>query len=121
MTYPKSVDEIMQTQDVPAIGANERGLIVYINDKFTEAYGWEKADLVNKSITTIMPAKFRKAHQFGFSRFLQTEKANVAGQPLPLALLFKDGHEEDAEHFILAEKKDGHWHFAATITLRTTA
>lgn len=117
-TYSKTVDEIAARQDVPAIMADQDGLITNINQKFTDTYGWTQDDLEGKSITTIMPAKFREAHQFGFSRFISTETPRIAGQPLPLEILFKDGTVELAEHFILGEKKDGRWQFAATITLR---
>lgn len=115
---PSSVDEILALKDIPAIGASEEGFVTYINEAFTKTYGWTKKDLYGSSLTKIMPAKFREAHQFGFSRFLATEKPRVAGQPLPLEVEFKDGTVKLAEHFILADKKDNEWHFAATITLR---
>ena len=117
--YPASVDEILKIQDVPTIGADDNSLITHINEAFTKVYGWTEEDIMGKSLTEIMPAKFREAHHVGFSRFLSTETPRVAGQPLPLAILFKDGTVKDAEHFILADKgKDGHWRFAATIVLR---
>jgi PAS domain S-box-containing protein len=118
MAYPKTVEEILQLTDRPTVAADSNGIITKINDSFTQAYGWTSKDLLGKSLTTIMPAKFREAHQFGFSRFLATEKARLAGKPLPLAVLFKDGTERNAEHFILADKQGDHWRFAATITLR---
>jgi len=118
MAYPQTVEEILQTTDRPIVAADSYGLITKINEAFTQAYGWTAEDLLGKSLTTIMPPKFREAHQFGFSRFLATEKARLAGKPLPLAVLFKDGTVKDAEHFILADKPDDKWRFAATITLR---
>lgn len=118
--YPTTVDEILHVKTQPAIAADEQGLITYINEAFTQTYGWTKTDLLGKSLTEIMPPKFREAHHFGFSRFLATGVERVSGQPLPLAMLFKDGTVKDAEHFILADKPDNHWRFAATITLRTT-
>lgn len=57
----------------------------------------------------------RDSHNVGFSRFLTTEQATIAGKPLALSVLRKDGKTVDAEHFILAEKRDGQWVFAATI------
>src|SRR3989338_4634791 len=115
MAYPTNVQEILNEKEKPAVAADNEGILIHVNDAFTLAYGWTKEDLVGKSITNIMPPHFRDAHHIGFSRFLVTEKATLAGKPLPLAVLFKDGTIKDAEHFILAEKVEGKWRFAATV------
>lgn len=116
--HPASVDGILAIHDDPVIAANDLGLVTYINEAFTELYGWTADDLIGKELTVIMPEKFREAHQFGFSRFLTTEQPRIAGKPLPLEVVFKDGTVKLAEHFILADKKDGVWRFAATIIQR---
>jgi len=118
VAYPSSVQEIINEKEKPALWANHMGLIEGINEVFTRTYGWEKSDVIGKSITFIMPPQFRELHHIGFSRFLSTEQSKIQGKPLPLAVLFKDGKVMDAEHFILGEKRDGNWVFAATITLR---
>jgi PAS domain S-box-containing protein len=94
------------------------GIITYINDAFTDLYGWTSTDLYGKSLTTIMPNKFREAHQFGFSRFLVSGQRRIIGRAIPLEVTFKDGTTKLAEHFILTDKKDGSWRFAATIIQR---
>ena len=119
MRYPKTVDEILAHQDIPVVSADDQGIITYINKAFSDAYGWKSADLVGQSLTVIMPDKFREAHQFGFARFLSTEQPRVAGQPLPLEVRLKDGSSKLAEHFILGDKKDNRWRFAATIVVRS--
>ena len=118
MDYPKSVDEIITQKEKPAVAIDDHGFITWINENFTKAYGWTSQDIVGKSVTSIMPEKYRELHQIGFSRFLTTEQSKLAGKPLPLEVLFKDGTVKSAEHFILAEKKDGRWRLAATIALR---
>lgn len=118
MANPQTVTEILNEQTIPAVAIDNQGLFTWLNQAFTTTYGWAESDLLGKSVTTIMPPAFRDAHHVGFSRFISTEKATVAGKPLPLAILFKDGTIKNAEHFILAEKKDGQWRFAATIRLR---
>lgn len=115
MNYPKTVQEILDEKVLPSVAADHNGLLTLVNDAFQKAYGWNRDDLLGKSITTIMPPYMRDSHNVGFSRFLTTEKATVAAKPLPLPVLCKDGRVVDAEHFILAEKIDGNWIFAATI------
>ncbi len=58
----------------------------------------------------------RDAHNFGFSRFLTTEAPRILGKRLSLPTLCKNGEIKNAEHFIIGEKKDDRWQFAATIT-----
>jgi len=88
----------------------------HVNSAFEAAYGWEEEELLGKVITIIMPPHMRDAHNFGFSRFLTTEVSKIQGKPLPLPVNCKDGTIKNAEHFIVGEKKDGKWRFAATIT-----
>jgi PAS domain S-box-containing protein len=118
MGRPKTIKEILSIQDIPVVSINDHGVLTFVNKAFTETYGWEQADLLDKPVTTIMPPQFRDAHVVGFSRFLATEEAKITGMPLPLSILFKDGHVEEAEHYILGEKIKGKWLFAATIILR---
>jgi PAS domain S-box-containing protein len=122
MPYPPtSVEEILGEEDIPAVGIDETGLFFHVNNAFEGAYGWTRAELLGKSVTTIIPPAMRELHHIGFSRFLSTETSTLAGRPLPLPILCKDGRVLDAEHFILAEKKDGQWRLAATINEKRTA
>ncbi|HEY4496624.1 MAG TPA: PAS domain S-box protein [Candidatus Paceibacterota bacterium] len=118
MDYPKTVKEIIEQNNVPAVWANEQGIIEGVNRIFTENYGWSDTELIGKSIAEIMPPQFRELHHIGFSRFLTTEQSKILGKPLPLAILFKNGTAQNAEHFILGEKEDNKWRFAATIIIR---
>lgn len=119
MTYEKTVDDILQEKKLPAVAIDEHGLFFFVNKAFEKQYGWLEEDLIGKVITVIMPAHMRDAHNFGFSRFLTTEVSKIQGKPLPLPVHSKDGTIVDAEHFIVGEKKNGKWRFAATISPRT--
>lgn len=118
MSRPKTVTEILGLTDTPVVSINDHGIFTFVNQAFTDTYGWTESDLLEKPVTTIMPPQFRDAHIVGFSRFLATEEARIAGKPLPLSILFKDGHVAEAEHYILGEKQNGKWLFAATIIQR---
>jgi PAS domain S-box-containing protein len=115
MKQPQTIDEIMDTDDIPAVVASEQGLIEFINRRFTRDYGWTKKDLIGQPLTTIIPPYFRDTHRLGFSRFLATEKATLLGKPMSLAVQQKDGTTVNAEHFIIGQKDGGIWRFGATI------
>lgn len=110
-----TIDELWRDPELPVISANAAGYITAINDRFRESYGWEPADLVGRPLTTIIPRRFHGAHHLGFARFLSTETPTILGQPLPLQVMTKDGRELSAEHYILAERVEGAWAFAASL------
>jgi PAS domain S-box-containing protein len=111
----QSIAELKSKQDIPVISMSKQGLVTFINQQFTDTYGWLESDLIGKPLSTIIPVSMRDAHNLGFSRFLLTETATLIGKPLPLKIKLKSGTELDAEHCIIAEKINGEWEFAATI------
>lgn len=70
---------------------------------------------MGQPVTRIMPPHMRDGHKVGFARFLATEQATLLGTPLPLSVLYKDGRVEDSVHFIVGDKVNGIWRFAAII------
>jgi len=115
MKKEKNVADILLEKNVPAVAIDEHGLFFFVNKAFEKSYGWKEEDLLGKVITVIMPPHMRDAHNFGFSRFLTTEVSKIQGKPLPLPVHCKDGSIKSAQHFIIGEKHEGSWRFAATI------
>jgi PAS domain S-box-containing protein len=113
--YPQTVAEILNITDQPVVAIDHKGHFTFINDLFTQTYGWTKADLVGKPVTTIMPPGMREAHTRGMNHLMRTGEVRVAGKPLPLPMVYKNGDIEDAEHYILGDVHDGDWRFAALI------
>ena len=110
-----TIDELKSMRDVPVIIANEEGFITYVNEKFTSVFGWVGKESIGSPLTFIIPPSLRDAHHMGFSRFISTGKPTLLNQTLKLKAINKKGEEFDAEHFIIAEKKDGHWVIGATV------
>lgn len=109
--------DLMHMQHEPVVAIDDRGLFFYVNKIFEETYGWTEADLLGKMVTTIMPPHMRDAHNIGLSRFLTTEKSTLLHKPLDLPITCKNGLTLTAEHYIVGEKIDGKWKFAARISL----
>jgi PAS domain S-box-containing protein len=110
-----SVDHVLQETSVPVVLVDHRGLITQVNPRFEEVFGWHRSEILGKPLSTIIPKTFRDAHHVGFSRFLTTGKGTLLGRPVTLPAVAKDGRVFDAEHLIVAEQREGHWVFAATI------
>lgn len=86
-----------------------------MNEAFTKEFGWTSDDLLGKSVVEIMPEHMRSGHNIGFSRFLATEKSDLLNKHLPLKVKYKDGREKLSDHFIVAEKLNDEWRFAAVV------
>ena len=111
-----AIASLRQQQDLPFVRADASGIVVEINQRFQEVYGWTDETLLGQSLGLILPESFRDAHHAGFARFKLTEASTVLNHPLTLATFCSNGVVIDSEHFIVAEKhRDGSWSFAATL------
>jgi len=107
--------EQLKESDLPVIVANHEGVVVDVNTHFEAIFGWQAQDIIGEPLTVILPPFFRDSHNLGFARFSATEESNVLNHPLHLKAIAKDGREIESEHFIIAEKQEGQWLFAATL------
>ncbi|MEG3439547.1 PAS domain S-box protein [Pannus brasiliensis CCIBt3594] len=110
-----TVEELKQQNELPAIVTDDRGIIIHVNHAFEAIFGWSYVEIVGQALTVILPVYFQDAHHLGFARFSTTGISTVLNHPLQLKAVTKDNREIESEHFIVAEKQDGHWIFAATL------
>src|SRR5258708_5761953 len=117
----KTIDEMKRVTDVPVVVVDHRGFIIYVNKPFLEVFGWGANEIVGKTLTTIIPRNLHDAHQLGFSRFVTSGQPTLLNRSVSLKAVTKDGKVFDAEHFIVAEQREGKWVFGATIRPRPTS
>ena len=110
-----TISEIKNETKIPSVIADEQGLITNINQAFETVFGWQKNEILGKPLTIIIPKTLHDAHHLGFSRFITSGKPTLLNQALKLKAVTKDGTEFNAEHYIVAEKENDKWIFAATI------
>lgn len=108
-------DHVLQESRIHAVVADHEGLITHVNSRFEEVFGWSRSEILGKPLTTLIPKELHDAHHLGFSRFLMTGKPTLLNRPLRLQVVARDGRVVDAEHVIVAERRQGLWVFAATI------
>lgn len=111
----KTIAELKKEAHLPVVTVDEFGVITFINEAFTNFFGWSQKEIIGRPLTIIIPKNLHDAHHLGFSRFLSTEAPTLMNQPLKLKALLKNGKEIDAEHIIIAEKINGFWVFGATL------
>ncbi len=117
MKFDKSttVADLLKVTDLPIVAIDQASIFTFVNEAFTKEYGWTSNDLLGKSVVEIMPDHMRSAHNVGFARFLTTEQSELLNHNLPLEIKYKDGREKVSNHFIVGNKIDGEWQFAAVI------
>ena len=112
-----TIEDLMSEKEAPVVIADHQGIITHVNDAFAETFEWRADDLIGELITTIIPSTLQDAHHLGISRFVTTGEPTLLNQPLDLEIMTASGRIEKAQHFIVAEKSDGRWVFAAKIIL----
>ena len=111
-----TINDLKTKSDVPVIIADQNGLITYINACFEKTFHWRAEELVEKSLTAIIPQELHDAHHLGFSRFIKTGTPTLLNKKITLKILMGNGMEVDVEHFIIADNEEGVWKFGAMIS-----
>lgn len=102
--------------EAPAIiVANEVGLIEHVDPELARSLRWRVDQLLDQPLTTIIPRRFRDAHNLGFSRFLVTREPTLLERRLRLWVATASGDELRAEHVITGLLVERGWVFGATI------
>ncbi|ATX78764.1 PAS domain S-box-containing protein [Mariprofundus aestuarium] len=110
-----TIESLKREKDTPVVLIDHKGFVIYVNRAFEALFGWSSEEMIGEIITMIIPQGMRDAHHLGFSRFVTTGEARIMNQTLKLAAVNRAGEQFDAEHYIVAEKVDGHWQIGATI------
>ncbi|MFO7985630.1 MAG: PAS domain S-box protein [Desulfatiglandaceae bacterium] len=72
-------------------------------------------DVVGQPVERIIPERYRKAHQEGMKRFLETGRKQIIGRTVELQALPKDGIEVPVEISLSTWQGDGRQIFGAII------
>lgn len=88
------VKAIIDTALDAFVGVDAHGRITDWNPRAQEIFGWTRAEVLGKTVTeTIIPPRFRHAHEAGMQRFSVAGSSGVVGKRLQLFALRRDGAE----------------------------
>jgi PAS domain S-box-containing protein len=91
---------------------DEEGIVSQWNSQATNIFGWRAEEVTGHSLTeTIVPPKYREAHQAGMSRFLKTGKSTILGTNVEIQAITKDNSEIDIALTISPIQMKGHQMF----------
>jgi PAS domain S-box-containing protein len=72
-------------------------------------------EAIGEPVTTIIPERYRKAHEDGIRRFLETGERHIIGKKVELAAIRKDGSEFNIELSLSSWENDSRTYFGAII------
>ncbi len=94
-----------------------RGRITDWNPQAEKMFGWTRQEALGMELAeTIIPPRYREAHQRGLNRFLATGEGPVMNQLLEMSALRRDGSEFPVELSISLMNADGAAAFCGFIT-----
>ena len=79
------------------ITADKTGKIAFCNAAAQKLFGYSEDALVGKSVSTLMPERFRDAHERGMARVVSTGKSNLIDETIELFGLTQKGREFPVE------------------------
>ncbi|HEX6299584.1 MAG TPA: PAS domain S-box protein [Acidimicrobiia bacterium] len=88
-----SLDAIIRSATDAIVTADSGGDVVTWNPAAERLFGYAESEIVGRSLTTLVPQRFHKAHEAGISRVVETGETRIIGQTVEVWGLHKDGSE----------------------------
>jgi len=88
---------VVETATDAVVSADESGAIQFANPATTRVFGYDRAELIGKPLTVLMPEFMRKLHENGFRRYLATGQRHINWQGTEFTGLRKNGQEFQLE------------------------
>jgi len=106
---------VVETASDAIILADHLGAITSWNSAAQVLFGYTEDDVLGKPLTMIMPARYRAAHQKGMERVQASGHSRLAGKPIELHGLKKDGTEFPLELSLGTWQSGGSMFFSGII------
>src|SRR5688572_5424570 len=91
---------------------DQNGIIVKWNPQAELLFGWSASELIGKHLSeTIIPPRYRDAHEAGLSHFLKTGEGTVIGRSIEIQAINKNNIEFDVSLSISPTKVNGSYLF----------
>lgn len=107
--------QIAETINDAVVTIDADSYIQFANDALADLVGEDRERLVGERFTTLMPERFREAHEAGIERYLETGQRRVDWDYVELAVAHADGHEIPVAVSFSEFDRDGERFFTGVI------
>jgi diguanylate cyclase (GGDEF)-like protein/PAS domain S-box-containing protein len=98
------------------VSIDEHNIITFWNPQAEALFGWRADEAVGRRLTeTIIPERYRAAHEAALRRFLQTGRGRLLGQRIELVAQHRDAYEFPVEVSLSAGRSSSGFVFTAFI------
>ena len=88
---------VAQSAKDAIITADKAGNIAFCNAAASKMFGYREEQLIGQSVSTLMPERFRKAHEEGIANVVATGKSDLIGETIEVFGLTQEGREFPVE------------------------
>jgi two-component system sensor histidine kinase/response regulator len=107
---------IVETAYDALITMDAKGAITGWNGEAEKVFGWSREEVLGQPLsTTVIPPRYREAHERGLARFLATGEGPVLNTRIEITALHRDGREIPVELAVWPVKTRGTFTFSAFV------
>jgi PAS domain S-box-containing protein len=106
---------VAETAHDAIICSDSAGKITYFNKGAEAIFGYPAEEVMDRSLTILMPDKFRAPHETGMRRYAATGEAHVVGKTIELTGRRKNGEEFPLELSLASWKAGEKLYFTAIL------
>jgi len=77
----KKIEVLQRNILTPMVVANDKLIIMYVNDATTKTFKYDKEELIGQSVKILMPSKIATVHDSYVHRYLTTHDPHIIGTP----------------------------------------
>ena len=97
---------LIETAQDAIVSIDEEGIVKIWNLSAEKIFGYSQNEIMGKSITAIIPEKYKKRHDEGLKRFLETGQPKIIGKSIEITGKTKDGNEIPIELSLSFQKTE---------------
>ncbi len=113
-------ENLIETAQDAIVSIDEDGRVKVWNHSAEKIFGYSRSEIMGQPITTIIPERYRKKHEEGLKRFLQTGQTKIIGKSIEVSGKTKEGMEVPIELSLSFQKIEGkRYSFTGIIRDRT--
>jgi len=112
----KKLQSVIDSALDAVIIINQNGIITEWNDQSENIFGWKREEAIGVRLSnTIIPPKYREAHEHGMKHFLKTGEGPVLNNRIEIEAINKEGKEFPVELTIIPNSIDDEYFFSAFV------
>jgi PAS domain S-box-containing protein len=97
------------------ISIDDQSTIRYVNPAAGQMFGYELAEMLGKSLTSLMPERFRQIHLASVGRYVTTGQRHIGWRAIELIGLHKSGREFPIEISFAEDIRNGRHFFTGIV------